>query len=126
MRLNAGDPAGGAIMLSDGSDMATGKKAPQAIANAIAAHQAQKVVDLYFRVDRDINKLMQSAKRKGAKVTRGLANQPYGMREFTMRDPDGYLVTVGQELARPRGPAAASPAAAPGGVRTGQRPANVL
>ncbi len=39
-----------------------------------------------------------SVKRKGAKISLELVEQPYGMLEFEMKDPDGYAVGVGQEI----------------------------
>lgn len=96
VRLNAGDPDGVALMISDGSDPMSGKKAPASVTSAIAARKAQKVVSFYFRVDKKIDSLFESAKRKKAKIDQPIMNMDYGMREFSMVDPDGYLVAVGQ------------------------------
>ncbi|MBM3139909.1 MAG: hypothetical protein FJZ92_06765 [Chloroflexi bacterium] len=87
-----------AVMLSNGSDFMTGKRAPKATAEAIAARKAPRVVSLYFSVDSDVDKLYASVKRKGAKVAQELVNQPYGMRDFAIQDPDGYVVGVGQAI----------------------------
>jgi uncharacterized glyoxalase superfamily protein PhnB len=87
-----------ALMISDGSDPVSGKAAPKLTTEAIAARKAQRVVSLYFRVDDGIDALYRSAKRKGAKISMELADQSYGMREFAMKDPDGYEVAVGQPL----------------------------
>ena len=97
VRMTTGDPRGVAIMLGDGSDPMSGKKAPEAMADAIASKKAQRVVSLYFRVDKDIDALYRSARRKGAKVISPPTDMPYGMREFHLRDPDGYDVAVGEE-----------------------------
>lgn len=107
VRLNAGDPDGVALMISDGSDPMSGKKAPASVTSAIAARKAQKVVSFYFRVDKKIDALYESAKRKKAKIDQPIANMDYGVREFSMIDPDGYLVAVGQ--ARAVRPPAAKP-----------------
>ena len=70
----------------------------KATADAIASRKAQRVVSLYFRVDKDVDALYRSARRKGAKVLSPPTDMPYGMREFHLRDPDGYDVAVAQEL----------------------------
>jgi len=98
VRMTSGEPRGVAIMLGDGSDPMTGKKAPKATADAIASRKAQRVVSLYFRVDKDVDALYRSARRKGAKVLSPPTDMPYGMREFHLRDPDGYDVAVAEEL----------------------------
>lgn len=98
IRMNTGGDNGLAFMISDGTDPVNGKKAPKATAEAIASHKAQRVVSFYFRVDKDVDTLFSSVKRKGAKVVSPVQDMPYGMREFTMRDPDGYEVAVGQNL----------------------------
>ncbi len=91
--------AGVAMMISDGGDAMKGKPPTKTVAEAISARKAQRVVDLYFRVDEDVKKLYTSAKRKGAKISQELTEQPYGMLDFAMKDPDGYTVTVGQDVA---------------------------
>ena len=119
VRMNAGNPDAAALMISDGSDPMSGKKASASVTSAIAARKAQKVVSFYFRVDKKIDSLFESAKRKKAKIDQPIMNMDYGMREFSMVDPDGYLVAVGQVRAirapaakpkpKPRRKAAAKP-----------------
>lgn len=99
VRMNAGNPDGVALMIGDGSDPMSGRKAPASITSAMSARKAQKVVSFYFRVDKNIDALFESAKRKRAKIDQPIMNMDYGMREFSMRDPDGYLVSVGQARA---------------------------
>lgn len=96
-RLRNASGSGPAVMLSDGSDVFTGKPAPKLTTEAIASRKAQRVVSLYFSIDGDIKRFYTSVKRKGAKITQELADQPYGMTDFAMRDPDGYQVGVGAE-----------------------------
>lgn len=90
--------AGVAVMISDGGDFMKGKPATKPVAAAISARKAQRVVSIYYRVDADIKKLYSSVKRKGAKISQELVEQPYGMLEFEMKDPDGYAVGVGQDI----------------------------
>ncbi len=95
VRLTNGDVA---FMITDGSDAFSGRRATKATLDAVAARKAQRVVSFYFRVEDDIDSLYRSVRRKGAKVVRPLAAQPYGMRDFMLRDPDGYDVSVGQDI----------------------------
>ena len=103
-------PGGAAIMIGDGGDAVSGKKAPVSVRKAISARKAQRVVSLYLRVDSGINALYEST-RKRAKVVQPLTTQPYGMREFAIRDPDGYEVAIGMEVAVPAAPPAPKKAA---------------
>ena len=51
---------------------------------------------LYFRVD-DVTPLWEKVKDT-AKVSYPLEDFSYGMREFAIFDPNGYLIQFGQEL----------------------------
>lgn len=97
-------PAGAAIMIGDGGDATSGKKPPANIRKAISARKAQRVVSLYLRVPRGINALYDTCRRKGAKVVQPITTQAYGMRDFSIRDPDGYEVGIGMEVAAPAAP----------------------
>ena len=103
-------PGGAAIMIGDGGDAMSGKKPAATVRKAISARNAQRVVSLYLRVDSGINALYEST-RKRAKVVQPLTTQPYGMREFALRDPDGYEVGIGMEVAVPAAPPAPKKAA---------------
>ncbi len=98
--------AGAAIMIGDGGDATSGKKAPANVRSAISARKAQRVVSLYLRVPRGINALYDTCRRKRATVVQQITTQPYGMRDFSIRDPDGYEVGIGMEVAVPAAPAA--------------------
>ncbi len=103
-------PGGAAIMIGDGGDATSGKKAPANVKKAISARNAQRVVSLYLRVPHGINALYEST-RKRAKVVQPITTQPYGMRDFSIRDPDGYEVAIGMEVAVPAAPPAPKKAA---------------
>ena len=51
---------------------------------------------IYF-YPRDVAQEWERLKDK-ASVVRPIARMPYGMREFTIRDPNGYELRFGQEL----------------------------
>ena len=103
-------PTGAALMIGDGGDAMSGKKPPANVAKAISARKAQRVVSLYLRVPRGINALYDTCRKRG-KVVQPLITQPYGMRDFSVRDPDGYEVGVGMEVAVPAAPPAPKKAA---------------
>jgi uncharacterized glyoxalase superfamily protein PhnB len=52
--------------------------------------------DVFFWVD-DVEALHEELTRKGAVVVYPLIVQPYGMKEFAVRDPIGYVLGFGQE-----------------------------
>ena len=116
VRLNGGDPRGFALMIGDGSDAMSDKKAPKSVTDAISARKAQRVVSLYVTVDKDVDGLYRSMKRRRVKIDSAPTSMPYGMREFHVRDPDGYEVAIAREIRtrppRRRAPARRRPAAA--------------
>lgn len=87
------------IMFSDGTDPFAAKpKVPAATARALASKSAPQVVDFYLRVEDGVDALYRSVKRKGATIERAPMDQPWGERDFVMRDPDGFRIAVGQEI----------------------------
>ena len=52
--------------------------------------------DVFFWVD-DVEALHAELGLKGAEVVYPLVVQPYGMKEFAVRDPNGYVLGFGQE-----------------------------
>lgn len=57
----------------------------------------EKMCNAYFWVD-DADALYAEMKSKGAKMDYGPCTQPYGVREFGIRDPDGHDISFGQVL----------------------------
>jgi uncharacterized glyoxalase superfamily protein PhnB len=51
----------------------------------------------YLVVD-DAQSYYERARGSGAEVTKGLRDEPWGMREFGLRTIDGHRIMVGQEL----------------------------
>ena len=51
--------------------------------------------DVFFWVD-DVESLHEELDRKGATVVYQPVVQPYGMKEFAVRDPNGYVLGFGQ------------------------------
>jgi len=67
-------------------------------ADAMAAHETgDHSYFAYVTVER-IEELYDELVRKGAVLTQGLADKPWGMREFGVRTPAGHRVMFGQEL----------------------------
>ena len=56
----------------------------------------------YFWVD-DVTALLEELRDRGATLDYGLCDQPYGVREFAIQDPDGQTIGFGQVLNTPDG-----------------------
>lgn len=54
--------------------------------------------DAYFWVD-DVDRFYGDVVERGAEVVHGPVDQGYGLREFRVRDPNGYILAFGQPLA---------------------------
>jgi catechol 2,3-dioxygenase-like lactoylglutathione lyase family enzyme len=54
--------------------------------------------DAYFWVD-DVENLYAEILERGAEIVRGPVDQGYGLREFRVRDPEGYVLAFGQPRA---------------------------
>ncbi len=54
-------------------------------------------VNLYFGVD-DVDGLYQAVRAGGVAPVFDIRTMPYGVRQFTLADPDGYLLTFAQEV----------------------------
>ena len=59
-----------------------------------ASAAERREVDLYVDVD-DVDRLFASV-RDRVEVVEGLHDTEYGMREFIVRDPNGFWITFGQ------------------------------
>ena len=53
--------------------------------------------DAYFWVD-DVERMYADVVERGAEVVHGPVDQGYGLREFRIRDPEGYILAFGQPL----------------------------
>lgn len=54
--------------------------------------------EFYLAVDDGIDELYARVQERGATIDIELKDQPYGMRDFSVRDPDGNFLTLGQTL----------------------------
>jgi uncharacterized glyoxalase superfamily protein PhnB len=77
-------PLGGGVMLGDQRDPV----------DELHAQLPTGPVSLYVVCD-DPDALFARADAAGAEVLQGLADQDYGSRDFTVRDPDGNVWTFG-------------------------------
>jgi uncharacterized glyoxalase superfamily protein PhnB len=50
-------------------------------------------VNIYMQIDGDIDKYYNELKDRGAKIVVDIKNEPYGIRDFTIEDIDGYKLT---------------------------------
>ena len=53
-------------------------------------------VNLYMQIDGDIDEYYEELKKKGVKVAVDIKDEPYGIRDFTIEDTDGYKLTFNQ------------------------------
>jgi catechol 2,3-dioxygenase-like lactoylglutathione lyase family enzyme len=83
-----------AIIEKDGATIHLMKAADQSVLKAVRGH-----TDIYVEVE-DISSLWNHVKTFKEKYSiRDLFEQPYGMTEFHISDPNGCLVFVGQKTA---------------------------
>lgn len=53
-------------------------------------------VNLYVQIDGDIDEYYNELKSKGVKIAVDIKDEPYGIRDFTVEDIDGYKLTFNQ------------------------------
>jgi len=53
-------------------------------------------VYLYMHIDGDIDEYYQELKKKGVKIAVDIKDEPYGVRDFTVEDVNGYKLTFNQ------------------------------
>lgn len=53
-------------------------------------------VNIYMQIDGDIDKYYNELKDKGVKIVVDIKDEPYGIRDFTVEDTDGYKLTFNQ------------------------------
>ena len=53
-------------------------------------------VNLYMQIDGDIDEYYNELKDKGVKIVVDIKDEPYGIRDFTVEDVDGYKLTFNQ------------------------------
>ena len=50
-------------------------------------------VNIYMQIDGDIDEYYNELKNKGVKIVVDIKDEPYGIRDFTVEDIDGYKLT---------------------------------
>ena len=53
-------------------------------------------VNFYMQIDGDIDEYYDTLKREGVKITVDIKDEPFGIRDFTVEDVDGYQLTFNQ------------------------------
>jgi uncharacterized glyoxalase superfamily protein PhnB len=53
-------------------------------------------VNLYMQIDGDINEYYRELKNKGVRIVVDIKDEPYGIRDFTVEDINGYKLTFNQ------------------------------
>ena len=54
-------------------------------------------VRIYCTTVQDVDTLARQIKARGGTLTQEPRDQPWGMRDFALVDPDGYKVTIGED-----------------------------
>ena len=57
-------------------------------------------VNLYMQIDGDIDEYYDELKKKGVRFAADIRDEPFGIRDFTVEDADGYRLTFNQISAR--------------------------
>ena len=91
-----GEPADFAILVRDNAHLMLSQAPADHI---IVPHWRikDKLWNAYFWVD-DAEALFAELKERGASIDYDLCEQPYGVREFGIQDPDEHDVAFGQDL----------------------------
>ena len=53
-------------------------------------------VNIYMQIDGDIDEYYNELKKEGVKIADDIKDEPYGIRDFTVEDIDGYKLTFNQ------------------------------
>lgn len=54
-------------------------------------------VRIYCTTDEDIDQLAAGIQARGGTLTQEPKDQPWGMRDIALEDPDGYRITIGRD-----------------------------
>lgn len=54
-------------------------------------------VRIYLSTDDDVDQIAAEIKARGGTLAQEPKDQPWGMRDLALEDPDGYKITIGQE-----------------------------
>jgi lactoylglutathione lyase len=66
---------------------------------ALGAKPIGGSLTLFIEVE-GIEDLFQKVQQHGVKITMPMKDQFYGMREFAMQDPDGWIITFAERIAK--------------------------
>jgi uncharacterized glyoxalase superfamily protein PhnB len=53
-------------------------------------------VNLYMQIEKDIDAYYNELRKRGVKIVVDIRDEPFGIRDFTVEDPNGYLMTFNQ------------------------------
>ena len=57
-------------------------------------------VNLYLEIDGDIDEYYEKVKKRGVNIVVDIKDEPFGVRDFTIEDPNGYQLTFNKILAK--------------------------
>lgn len=82
------------VEFDDGSFALLGSGAAEV---ALVRHEDPPAEGAYLYV-RGVAELYDRCKAHGFEITRGLELEPWGLRDFVVRDPDGHLIAIGERV----------------------------
>jgi catechol 2,3-dioxygenase-like lactoylglutathione lyase family enzyme len=87
MQVHAAFPDGSFAMLGGHGDAEV----------ALVQHEDPPQGEAYLYV-RGVEALLRRCEAAGFEITRALTAQPWGLRDFVVRDPDGHLIGIGERI----------------------------
>jgi len=57
-------------------------------------------VNLYMEIDGDIDEYYEELKKRGVNIVVDIKDEPFGIRDFTVEDPNGYQLTFNKIMAK--------------------------
>ncbi len=90
-----GDPPDFLIVSRDGARIMYALSLQPVVPNW---HVVENIWNVYIRVD-DVDAAYAETLERGTEIDYTLGNQPWGMREFGVQDPDGHDIAFGQPIA---------------------------
>jgi len=73
---------------------------PAANCGLVAGEKLGTGVNFYLQIDGDIDEYYREVKGKGARIISGIKDEPFGIRDFTVEDINGYQLTFNQVVGK--------------------------
>jgi uncharacterized glyoxalase superfamily protein PhnB len=57
---------------------------------------------IYCMTTQDVDAIADRIRKAGGRLDQEPTDQPWGMRDFSLTDPDGFKITIGKEVKKPK------------------------